>query len=270
MKKINQELEVLLVDIPDAGLDVKATEKDEWLFAALHEAVGEDFSREDKATLNLRFLKFDDNVNVDGQVEFQAHRVCDRCAKEFTQTNVVPLHAVLIPKFARKRDRDEFDEGMEDDIIEGDTEFGTYEGDRVDASDFVRSAVILAMPMKILCKVSCAGICQKCGVDLNEGKCTCGDEGPSGVWAALKNFKVGQADQLEAPKTSKPAPRSKKSEAKPKKVLKKAVAIKKPLKTKKIVAKKVKKTPKKTSKPVKKSPKKTAKVSKKKVKKSKK
>jgi len=39
--------------------------------------------------------------------------------------------------------------------------------------DDVRAELLLGYPQKILCKNDCRGLCQKCGVDLNEAECKC-------------------------------------------------------------------------------------------------
>ena len=37
----------------------------------------------------------------------------------------------------------------------------------------IREAVILGIPMKPLCRETCAGLCPRCGEDRNEGPCRC-------------------------------------------------------------------------------------------------
>ena len=46
----------------------------------------------------------------------------------------------------------------------------------VDAGDLARTAFILEMDAKTLCSEDCKGICPGCGVDLNQGSCTCKKE----------------------------------------------------------------------------------------------
>jgi uncharacterized protein len=43
----------------------------------------------------------------------------------------------------------------------------------VDVGDLARTAFILEMDTKTLCSEDCKGICPGCGVDLNQGSCTC-------------------------------------------------------------------------------------------------
>jgi uncharacterized protein len=43
----------------------------------------------------------------------------------------------------------------------------------VDVTDAVREELALAAPTLVLCREDCAGLCPKCGADLNAGPCEC-------------------------------------------------------------------------------------------------
>jgi uncharacterized protein len=43
----------------------------------------------------------------------------------------------------------------------------------VDLAVFIRAAVILELPLILLCKEDCAGLCPTCGANLNENPCAC-------------------------------------------------------------------------------------------------
>jgi len=43
----------------------------------------------------------------------------------------------------------------------------------IDLDPVLREAVIVSMPMRVLCRAECAGLCPTCGKDLNEGPCDC-------------------------------------------------------------------------------------------------
>ena len=40
-------------------------------------------------------------------------------------------------------------------------------------SEIVRESILAALPMKILCRDDCRGLCLKCGQNLNRGQCDC-------------------------------------------------------------------------------------------------
>ena len=50
------------------------------------------------------------------------------------------------------------------------------EGDRADLDDIVRTVFVLNLDSKLLCKEDCAGLCHRCGKNLNEGPCNCQKE----------------------------------------------------------------------------------------------
>ncbi len=50
----------------------------------------------------------------------------------------------------------------------------------------VREAMILEIPIKVLCREDCKGLCPKCGANLNEETCACPAEPPDDRWGPLK------------------------------------------------------------------------------------
>ena len=81
---------------------------------------------------------------------------------------------------------------MEDDISEKDItdpepgESRAYlDGYELDTDKLIEDAVYIAMPMKILCKEDCRGLCSVCGKNLNEGECGCDRFVPDPRMAAI-------------------------------------------------------------------------------------
>lgn len=54
-----------------------------------------------------------------------------------------------------------------------DEETETFSGDQIDLTDYVQRGILGALPMKVLCREDCQGLCPVCGKDLNEGDCGC-------------------------------------------------------------------------------------------------
>jgi uncharacterized protein len=52
-------------------------------------------------------------------------------------------------------------------------EVGFFSGDGIELADVVTEQVILALPMKIICRADCRGLCPVCGANLNFEKCGC-------------------------------------------------------------------------------------------------
>lgn len=55
----------------------------------------------------------------------------------------------------------------------------------LDVAGWARDAVAEALPPRILCREDCAGICPRCGHDLNTGPCECGPPEPDPRWGPL-------------------------------------------------------------------------------------
>jgi len=104
-------------------------------------------------------------INSAGVLTFSANVdavcvcVCARCLKEFEY----PVHKQI------KADITEKGEGENPD--------GYFlQGDRIAADEIVVTEFVLDMDERLLCREDCAGLCQKCGSDLNEVACTCQKE----------------------------------------------------------------------------------------------
>ncbi len=59
----------------------------------------------------------------------------------------------------------------------------------VDLSDVIYQYACMSLPMKLLCKEDCAGICPICGQNLNKGKCNCKLEMHDERWSKLLTLK---------------------------------------------------------------------------------
>ena len=56
--------------------------------------------------------------------------------------------------------------------------------------DYVLMEIASSIPMKILCKEDCKGLCKKCGTDLNKGTCSCDTDFIDPRLAKLKDFVI--------------------------------------------------------------------------------
>lgn len=65
-----------------------------------------------------------------------------------------------------------------------------FSGEEIDLAPLFREMVILAIPMKVLCKPDCKGLCPVCGADRNEETCGHGEETEPGDprWAGLREL----------------------------------------------------------------------------------
>ena len=61
---------------------------------------------------------------------------------------------------------DEDDDWYQEDVQE-------FRGLTIHLDDVVLENLLVSMPVKVLCREGCQGLCPQCGKDLNEGKCDC-------------------------------------------------------------------------------------------------
>jgi uncharacterized protein len=82
-----------------------------------------------------------------------------------------------------------FDEDEEVELEEEDTRTAFFTGTKLAIADVLREQILLALPMKVLCRVDCKGLCPVCGMNLNSGTCTCSREEFSPHMDVLLEFK---------------------------------------------------------------------------------
>lgn len=63
---------------------------------------------------------------------------------------------------------------------------GFYSGDGIELADVVTEQVILSVPMKVVCKVECPGLCPVCGANWNLEACHCSPPRDESPFASLK------------------------------------------------------------------------------------
>ena len=67
-------------------------------------------------------------------------------------------------------------------------ETASYDGTAIILDDLVRDTLLVAEPLRELCKSDCKGLCPVCGQNLNEGMCGCDTFVPDPRLAALESL----------------------------------------------------------------------------------
>ena len=62
----------------------------------------------------------------------------------------------------------------------------------LDLTEALNQYLVMAMPMKVLCRSDCAGICPSCGQNLNTQSCSCTEQAPDPRWSKLVSLKKGR------------------------------------------------------------------------------
>ena len=154
-------------------------------------------------SVSLDLMKADDMIAVTGVLEGTVVRQCVRCLKEYDDAVAFSVHAAFAregkeskvvarqPKAGEPRKGRPVAPKTEPDVEaedEGDDRY-FYQGDHIELAPMLREHIILASPMQPLCRENCAGLCARCGKDLNEGPCQCPAEAPSTAIRVIRTTK---------------------------------------------------------------------------------
>jgi uncharacterized protein len=107
-------------------------------------------------------------IRINGSLKTTVEMTCSRCLEP-------ARHDInkSFDLFFRQRDEMLFDEDAEIELDEKDTQTAFFTGTRLPLGEVLREQVLLALPMKALCRVDCKGLCPTCGINLNSGTCNC-------------------------------------------------------------------------------------------------
>lgn len=129
----------------------------------------------------LTARRVEDEVFLDGTLNFQTNFACARCLEEFVQAYQLPLHLViqLVTDESIIHEEAEETEGF----VVCPESLSTFCLDQQ-----VRDSIALEVPMKPLCRGDCRGLCTHCGANLNEGDCGCKRAETDPRWDGLRKL----------------------------------------------------------------------------------
>lgn len=125
----------------------------------------------------VRMMHTNAGILVQGDLRAQTTLACARCLKPVPMTLAVELEEVYSPTIDILTGREIVPE-------EEDRALWIDERHILDLTEVLRQDVLIAMPLHVLCKEGCRGLCPTCGQNLNEGACGCEPE-PDPRWEKL-------------------------------------------------------------------------------------
>jgi len=105
-------------------------------------------------------------IHIEGELQTKVELVCARCLEPVLEEVHRPfdLYYRPLPKGAKpEEERLKYDE----------TEIGFYQGEGLFLAEVLTEQVLLALPMKVICRSDCRGLCPSCGANLNHEECRC-------------------------------------------------------------------------------------------------
>ena len=114
------------------------------------------------AAIHLEMHASGSLLEIEGSVDAKLRSVCVRCLSEIEDRMHVPVDEQV-------EGRPELQDGPLG-------ESNVLAGDRLDIADLATQLVCSAIPIGLLCKEDCKGICPRCGENRNFKTCDCNGE----------------------------------------------------------------------------------------------
>jgi uncharacterized protein len=119
----------------------------------------------------LRAQQIGDMVEIEGSISTAVRLSCERCLQSF-ETPVESSFALTYKQ--TDPDTDKGSSNQEElELTAEDMGLIYYQGEEINLQNEIQEQVVLAFPLRTLCKPDCKGLCPQCGADLNNEECDC-------------------------------------------------------------------------------------------------
>jgi uncharacterized protein len=135
----------------------------------------------------LRFMHVTNGVLIQGDLKAVLTLPCVRCLEPVE----VPVEVAVEETFEPTID---VITGQSVRPEEEDRALWIDEHHILDLQEVLRQDVLVAIPVHVVCRPDCRGLCASCGKNLNEGDCDCKTE-PDPRWAALQELLENTKDE---------------------------------------------------------------------------
>jgi uncharacterized protein len=129
-----------------------------------------------------RMLRTPRSILVKCSLSTEVELSCCRCLGRFRQPLKINFEEEYLPTV-------DVHSGVPLPSLEETSAFIIDEHHILDLDEGIRQYALMAIPMKPLCDKDCAGLCQKCGKNLNQGKCDCPAEDIDPRWSKLAELR---------------------------------------------------------------------------------
>jgi uncharacterized protein len=187
------QMRVKIEEIQDKGLELTEKVSAELLASALEPSEG--FKLVAPGEMKVKFKKVAGRVFLTGSMQPKLIAPCKRCLKDVPVNEPVSFSLRMVEKKEHERELDAAgdDDGAGEtagsfDLDQADAE--PFDGKTIDLDPIVREQVLLALPVSVLCREDCKGLCTVCGQDLNEKDCGCERKVVDVRLAKLKDIKL--------------------------------------------------------------------------------
>lgn len=172
-------LTVQIQDIPQEGLAVDFREE-----PSRFQLEAEDSFWVSPVKGDCRLQRFGSKVFCRGELRATLAVECSRCLRKFDLPLRVDFSVTFLPEVPQTPEEELELEADDFDVY-------PYQAGEIELKEAIRDHLGSAVPIQPLCRADCAGLCPRCGRDLNEGPCHCPPPGGDPRWAALGRLQGG-------------------------------------------------------------------------------
>lgn len=135
------------------------------------------------AEVSGRIRRDGKDVELQGEVHAKVEVVCGRCL----QPVALPIAAEFNERFVRAVS---WAAEEQHELQAEDLNIAVFDGEGIELNDLVREELLLAVPVNVLCRENCQGLCPTCGIDRNLNNCQCASDEVDSRWQALKELQM--------------------------------------------------------------------------------
>ena len=125
-----------------------------------------DFRQIDPLEVRATAEMVDCQIRISGELHTRVEMACARCLEPVAEEVARDFDLFYRPLASMTKEEEER-------LKLDDTEIAFFEGEGLFLADVLAEQVLLALPMKAICRSDCRGLCPQCGVNLNNEECRC-------------------------------------------------------------------------------------------------
>ncbi|MBA7580148.1 hypothetical protein ES708_22039 [subsurface metagenome] len=128
-----------------------------------------------------KLMRTDRSILAKGTLHTEVEVTCSRCLSLFSYPLILNIEEEYFPIT-------DVASGASLLLPEEPSCFTIDEHHVLDLTEAIRQYALLAIPMKLLCREDCAGLCPNCGHNLNQGPCDCSPREIEPRWSELNKL----------------------------------------------------------------------------------
>jgi uncharacterized protein len=137
--------------------------------------------------VRLKATRIGEIVEIEGGLATEMRLACGRCLTPFAYPLAGEFALTYIQAPAESAAAAEAEDR---EVAADDIDLVYFRGEEIDLTDGIQEQVVLALPLRPLCRETCRGLCPNCGADLNHETCSCQSPPAGGPFAALHRLQL--------------------------------------------------------------------------------